>query len=646
MTDRRRQAEDSLRASEAEFRAVFEQSAVSMTQVCAQTGRFLRVNAKFCELTGYSAEELATMTPTRLDIAEDLGADLKMIRSLLRGDVASYDLEKRYLRKDGKVIWVHANATLVRDDDGRPKLTMGVIQDITERKRVEQALRESEERLRAAAGAVSDLIWTNSAEGLMQGEQREWQNFTGQSREDYQGYGWSQAVHPDDAKPTIDEWNRAVAEKRTFVFEHRLRRRDGEWRLCSVRAVPISHADGTIREWVGVHRDITERKQQEEQLLQLAVELSEADRRKDEFLATLAHELRNPLAPIRNGLQLIKLAGGNQATIEQARSMMERQLTQMVRLVNDLMDVSRITRGALELRKERIQLAIVINSAVETSRPLIEQMGHDLTVTLPEHPIIVDADMTRMAQVFLNLLNNAAKYGDRGGSIQLNVELDGSDAVVTVTDTGIGIAADQLPRIFEMFVQVDRSLDRSQGGLGIGLTLVKRLVEMHGGHVQARSEGPGKGSEFVVRLPIVIEASQPQVPSVNDEPSATKSSLRILIVDDNRDGANSLAEMLGIMGNDTRTAYDGQQGVDVAGEYRPDVILLDIGLPKLNGYEACRRIREQAWGKAVLLIAVTGWGQDKDRLRSHDAGFDHHLVKPVDPQALMEILAGLHIETQ
>ena len=354
---------------------------------------------------------------------------------------------------------------------------------------------------------MSELIWTNNADGLMEGEQRGWGDFTGQSRDEYQGYGWSKAIHPEDAQPTIDEWNRAVAEKRVFVFEHRVRRRDGQWRLCSIRAVPILNADGTIREWVGVHTDITERKRDEERLRQLAAELSEADRRKDEFLATLAHELRNPLAPIRSGLQLMKLADGQAATVERARSMMERQLTQMMRLVDDLMDVSRISRDKLELRKERVPFATVLNSAVETSRPLIEQMGHELTVTLPKQPLIVDADMTRLAQVFVNLLNNAAKYGPRGGHIQLNVERQGNEVVVTVKDTGIGIAAEQLPRIFEMFTQVDRSLEKSQGGLGIGLTLVKRLVEMHGGRVEAKSEGPGAGSEFAVRLPIAIEAS-------------------------------------------------------------------------------------------------------------------------------------------
>ena len=526
------------------------------------------------------------------------------------------------------------------DHDGSNKVAI-VFNDITERTATEKALQESDERYRAASSAVSDVVWTNNADGLMVGEQRGWAHFTGQSREEYKGYGWSNAVHPEDAQPTIDAWSRAVAEKRRFVFEHRIRRRDGEWRLCSIRAVPILNVDRTIREWVGVHADITDRKRDEERLRSLAAELSESSHRKDEFIATLAHELRNPLAPIRNGLQLIKMAAGQPATIEQARSMMERQLTQMVRLVDDLMDVSRINLGKLELRKERLPLSTVLNSALETSRPLIEQMGHALTVAIPDQALIVDADMTRLAQAFLNLLNNAAKYSDPGGHIRVNVDVQGGEVVVAVTDTGIGMDADHLSRIFGMFTQIGGALDRAQGGLGIGLTLVKRLVDLHGGTVVAKSDGLGMGSEFVVRLPRVLESPEPDVPGAGDEPIVARSSLRVLIVDDNRDGADSLSEMLKVMGNDTRTAYDGQQGVNTAREYRPDVVLLDIGLPKLNGYEACRLIREEPDGKGIVMIAVTGWGQDEDRRRSNEAGFDHHLVKPVDPQALLSLIATL-----
>jgi CheY-like chemotaxis protein/two-component sensor histidine kinase len=374
----------------------------------------------------------------------------------------------------------------------------------------------------------------------------------------------------------------------------------------------------------------------------MASDLSEADRRKDEFLATLAHELRNPLAPIRNALQVLRLSPGPEET-ERARTVMQRQLEQMVRLVDDLLDVSRITRGKLELRREPVALSAVIASAVETSRPMIDRFGHTLTVSLPSQPVVVDADLTRLAQVFSNLLNNSAKYMDRGGRIRLTGELRGADVVVTVKDSGIGIAPDQLTGIFEMFSQVDDSLKRSQGGLGIGLTLVKRLVEMHDGSIEARSDGLGQGAEFVVRLPVA--AATPVQHESNGEPEArsAKSSMRILVVDDNRDNADSLTMLLGLLGNDTRTAYDGEEGVAAAREFRPDVMLLDIGLPKVNGYEACRRIRAEAWGAQVVLIAVTGWGQDDDRRRSLEAGFDHHLVKPVKPQDLMALLAELRI---
>jgi len=305
------------------------------------------------------------------------------------------------------------------------------------------------------------------------------------------------------------------------------------------------------------------------------------------------------------------------------------------------MDVSRISQGKVELRRERVELRAIIAAAVETSRPLIDQAGHELTVTVPDEPIFVDGDATRLSQVVSNLLTNSAKYTHRGGHVRLTVRRDGEAVAVSVADDGIGIPPTMLDKVFVMFTQVDRALEKTTGGLGIGLSLVEGLVEMHGGTIEAKSEGEGKGSEFIVRLPVVVEASKPQASGEEEKP--VRSSLRILVVDDNEDSADTLAMMLRVMGNDSRTAYDGQEGVDVAGAFRPDVILLDIGLPMLNGYEACRSIREQSWGKGVVLIAVTGWGQDEDRRRSHEAGFDHHMVKPVDPKALMKMLAGLDV---
>ena len=376
--------------------------------------------------------------------------------------------------------------------------------------------------------------------------------------------------------------------------------------------------------------------------MRLIRELRDADRRKDEFLATLAHELRNPLAPIRNALHVMQLAENNPAAIEQARGMMERQLGQMVRLIDDLLDVSRITRGKLDLRKERVDLAVVIGGAVDTTRPLIEASGHALTITLPPEPVFLDGDPIRLAQVFSNLLNNAAKYMDRGGHIWLTGVKDGGDIVVTVRDSGIGIPPEALPTIFDMFAQVDRSLEKSQGGLGIGLTLVKRLVEMHGGSVDARSAGVGKGSEFIARLPIVMSRKSPRALQEDSVRKGTALGCRILIADDNRDAAESMSMVLRLMGNEVRTVHDGVQAIEEAAAFRPDVLLLDIGMPRMNGYDVARRVREQRWGSEMILVALTGWGQDDDKRRAIEAGFDQHFTKPVNPAVLEKLVKGLH----
>ncbi len=641
----RKEAQRELSLSEQRMRLATEATAVGIWEWNVLTGE-VHWDAVMFQIYGI-APTIDGVVQYR-DWAEAvLPADLREQNETLQDTVRRAGKSRRefriHRRSDGACRHVESVETVRTNDKGEAEWVVGTNLDVTDRKRDVEALRESDERYRAATIAVSDVVWTNNADGLMQGEQRGWEEFTGQSREEYQGYGWAKAVHPEDAQRTIDAWVRAVAEKRTFVFEHRVRRRDGEWRVCLIRAVPILNADG-IREWVGVHSDITERKRDEEKLRQLAADLSETDRRKDVFMATLAHELRNPLAPIRNGLQVIKLAGAS-GIVEQARTMMERQLTQMVRLVDDLLDISRVTQGKIELRKERFEVRVFIDAAVETSHPLIEEAGHHLVVEVPDEPIFVDGDAARLAQVVSNLLTNSAKYMHRGGHIRLTVRRDSEWVAVSVADEGIGIPSAMLDKVFVMFTQVDRTLEKTTGGLGIGLSLVKGLVEMHGGTIKAKSDGEGMGSEFVVRLPVVIDSSKLQESSsVAEQP--VKSSLRILVVDDNRDGANTLAMILKLMGNDTRTAFDGQAAVDVAGEFRPDVILLDICLPKLNGHEACRRIREQSWGKGVVLIAMTGWGKDEDRLRSHEAGFDHHMVKPVDPKTLMKMLAGIQVAKQ
>lgn len=401
--------------------------------------------------------------------------------------------------------------------------------------------------------------------------------------------------------------------------------------------------------------EVSERRAAEERLRELNESLEQrvaertellkrADQRKDEFLATLAHELRNPLAPVRAAVELLRMKGPDDPDLQWTRDVIDRQMKAMTRIIDDLMDLSRINQGKVELRREKVDLAKIVQGAVETSRPLIEEMGHQLTMTLPSGTMIVDADLIRLAQVFMNLLNNSAKYTERGGRIDLRAEIQGGDVVVSVKDTGIGIPADKLSNIFEMFSQVEGTLTRSRGGLGVGLSLVKRLVELHGGSVTARSDGLGKGSEFIVRLPIVVDQTYANPASDDGHKAAPASDLRILVVDDNKDAAETLARLLQRMGNTVHTAHDGEEGVAAAQAFRPDVVLCDIGLPKLNGYEVCRLMKQQTWDKKMVMVAVTGWGQEDNKRKAQEAGFDCHLTKPVDPQHLLHVLAGLTAE--
>jgi CheY-like chemotaxis protein len=355
----------------------------------------------------------------------------------------------------------------------------------------------------------------------------------------------------------------------------------------------------------------------------------------------LAHELRNPLAPVKNSLEIIKRAHSDLGLLDHARETMERQLSHMVRLIDDLLDVSRITHNRLELRKSICELRSIIEQAVQTVQPLADSRGHRLSAQLPDTPIQLNADPVRLTQVFINLLENACKYTEPGGLVQLTVESSGNQVVVSVEDSGMGIEADVLPTIFDMFTRADQSLERQQGGLGLGLTLVRRLVELHGGTVDATSDGRGRGSRFTVRLPRTEDVARLQVVPTTGRAAAEGATYRILVVDDNRDATESLTMLLQITGHETRSAFDGADALELASRFRPDVVLLDIGLPGLNGYDVARRIREQPWGRNAVLVALTGWGQEEDRRKSSEAGFDAHLVKPVDHGQLMAMLAQL-----
>ena len=381
-------------------------------------------------------------------------------------------------------------------------------------------------------------------------------------------------------------------------------------------------------------------RESEEHLKRSEEALRVADQRKDEFLATLAHELRNPLAPLRNGLEVMKLAHDQPQLIEQTREIMEREVQHMVRLIDDLLDVSRITQGRFELRKAHLNLCAVLENAIETSRPLIEGAGHRLETSIPARPVFVDGDDTRLAQVFTNLLNNAAKYTPDGGLIRVTLSTSEGEVRVSIQDNGVGIPASMLPHVFDMFTQVDRSLER-QGGLGIGLGLARQLVKMHGGRIEGQSQGRGTGSEFIVSLPLLMTLAPRAQFAVEREPNLAQTRHRILVVDDHVGSASIMCVLCTALGHDVRTAHNGLQAMEVAESFRPNVIFMDIGMPTLNGYDACRHIREKPWASNIVIIALTGWGQETDKRRSREAGFNDHLVKPVSPDAIRTMLAEL-----
>ena len=417
--------------------------------------------------------------------------------------------------------------------------------------------------------------------------------------------------------------------------------RDGRRIPISLSVSPVRDSRGVVIGASKVARDISERKRAEQALRESEQALREADRRKDEFLALLAHELRNPLAPIRYALATSRKAGRTLEQWKRAEEVIERQVAHMSRLLDDLLDVSRVTHGTLKLKKSRTELTLVLGAAIEAARPILDSRHHTLSLDLPKQTVRLEADPVRLAQVFSNLLINAAKYTDAGGSIELRATCEGSGVVVAVRDNGMGISADMMPRLFTLFSRAHTALVRSEGGLGVGLALARGLVALHGGRVEARSDGPGRGSEFIVRLPVAAPAWEVSQVEVSADRPAADVGLRILVVDDSRDAADTCATVLELSGHEVRTAYDGRRALELAGTFRPHALVLDIGLPDVNGYEVARSIRAAPWGGRMVLIAVTGWGQGEDRRRALEAGFDHHLTKPIAAETLESLLQCL-----
>jgi PAS domain S-box-containing protein len=742
-----------LRSSELKYRALIENTSVGIAHN-ALTGEFLYVNRAFCDLVGYTAEELATRTWQQITHPADVEKDLTLADKVVTREISHYTLEKRYLRKDGGTIWVELFGSFIFDDEGqisqgvaivvdisarrngeaalrdsreglflakaaarlgtfdweipsdtlvwderthelwgieptgptkvatffsqvhpedhrvaqraidqsfdpkgnhlysalyrvtsrsdgltrwveatgrvsfqddRPARMIGVVQEVTERVLAQNKLAESEQRFRELANSIDQFAWSTDAHGEALWYNDRWYDYTGTSFEQLQGDGWRTVHHPDHVDRFASHFQQCLGSGQPWEDTFPLRAKDGSYRWFLSRAVAIRDEAGSIVRWFGTNTDVTE-------LRLLQETLKENDRRKDEFLAVLAHELRNPVAPIRNAAEVLRRLLQSQSETRLVE-IIRRQTSQLAHLLDDLLDVARVTSGHIELHRETVALQSCIDAAIETAEPLIREKSQRLTVTNTLEPFFVAVDKVRVAQCIANVLVNATKFTPTSGDIRIRTYSEHGLAVIEVSDSGAGIATEFLPRVFELFTQAERTSGRSRGGLGVGLFVCKSLLSMHGGQIECRSEGVGYGSTFVIRLPLVRAADPPQKPVAQPK----HGHRRVLVVDDNSDSADTLVILLQSFECDARAAYSGEEALKVAHQYDPDIVILDIGLPEMSGYEVARCLTAQ--GCAARLIALSGYGQEEDRARSAAAGFDAHLVKPADIAALMQIIS-------
>ncbi|NRF67316.1 PAS domain S-box protein [Aquincola sp. S2] len=630
----RKAAEDELRRSEQELAEFFENATIGLHWVDSD-GKILKANHAELQMLGYTRAEYLGRHIAEFHADPDV---IGAILDKLNAGERLIEYPARLRCKDGSIKHVLIDSSVLWND-GRFVHTRCFTRDITERTRVERALADARSRLEAAleAGAIATWNWDIPG-NLLFGDGTFDQLFNLPPSEGQGGVldKYLGAIHPDDVPRVTAALERAVHSGEPYEADYRIVQPDGSARWVTARGRTERDAAGRPIRMPGVLVDITARKRLEEALL-------DADRRKDEFLAILAHELRNPLAPIRNSLEILKLPRIDASAVEESRAMIERQVHHLVRLVDDLLDVSRVMRGKIELRKEPLEIAAVVARAVETVQPLIDMQRHRLELSIPDESLLVDADPVRLAQVVGNLLTNSAKYTESHGHIWVSAVREQGVVALSVRDDGIGMAAEMLPRVFELFVQVDHASTRAQGGLGIGLTLSQNLVRLHGGTIEARSAGLGQGSEFIVRLPLMAPAHGEPVEGLSDERAleAAASGHRLLVVDDNSDAATSLAMLLRMHGHEVRIAQDGPSALAMATAFVPDMVFLDLGMPGMDGYEVARRLRSQPALEQVVLTALTGWGQQEDRRRTAEAGFDHHLVKPLELKALETLLKAL-----
>jgi PAS domain S-box-containing protein len=622
-------AEEARLKTEAKFKTIVNSDLIGIMQY-RYDGTVVEVNDAILRMLGYSRQEFEQhgLSWRELTPPEWENVDQRIWKNL-RSTGSAEAFEKEYFRKDGSRLPVYIGAA---NFQGTNEEGIAYILDISKSKEAEAALKESEVRFRTLAENIPQLAWMANSDGWIFWYNNRWFEYTGTTLEEMQGWGWEKIHHPDFVKAAKEKYyNNIVRQQTAWEDIFPLRSANGEYRWFLSRAVPIRDRNGKITRWFGTNTDITIQREAEETL-----EL--ANRRKDDFLAMLAHELRNPLAPIRAAAELLNMVGPDENTVKRYSDIISRQVRHMTDLVDDLLDVSRVTRGLVSIEKEEVNIKEVINSAIEQSRPLIESRNHVLTIRLASTNAVVLGDRTRLIQVVTNLLNNAAKYTPHGGEILLSMEMHRSQVCISVADNGIGMDAQLLPHVFELFAQAERTPDRSQGGLG--LALVKSIVALHGGSVTVKSDGPGKGSTFTFALPILDKEKEAgdQSPAGSSESHASRP-LNILVVDDNVDAAVSLAALLQAQGHLVAVRKDAQSALVEAKISRPEAFILDIGLPDMDGYELSRRLHTFPETKDAMYIALTGYGQEHDKALAKAAGFQHYFVKPMDMTSLQKALS-------
>lgn len=634
----RRQFEREMKDRARRFRRVFETPLIGVAVGTLQ-GDLLEANDAFLDLIGSRRGDMNDMTPSWADIPMiqiplDDGAQAE-----IQEKGVCRPFERTYTRTDGTRVPVLVSAARLPDDQER---IVVFVTDLSQSKRAEAALMESEARFRVLSECMPQKVWTARPNGHIDYLNHMLLDYAGRSFEEMRDGGWNDLIHPEDAKLQSEAWKHSLSHGDMFEIELRFRSYDGEYRWHLARALPVYRREGEIAMWVGTYTDIHNQKQAEEAL-------REEHRRKDEFLALLAHELRNPLAPLSNAIQVFPAIQKDPRASDEILKIMHRQVRHMTRLIDDLLDLARITTGRMRLRREKITVSSAVSAAVEAVQPLIAEREHQLDVKVPKDDLWLDADSTRLVQILTNLLNNASKFTDPHGRLSLSVEQFDDEVEFRVGDNGLGISKNMLTKIFDLFTQADVTLDRSHGGLGIGLTLVRTLVELHGGSTTASSEGIGKGSEFRVRLPLVSAPASAALPAPTGfTPAAeltTLPELRVLVVDDVQASAKTLALMLNSLGQKAEMLFDGKSAIEAAAKTPFDLIFLDIAMPGMDGLEAARRIRAIPGECAVTLIALTGFGQTEDRENSFKAGFDEHLTKPVSLDILKEILRQISLKS-